>query len=180
LQDNVQAAWQGSALNDKLHQLQDSIHNVELSLQHKAAGLGSNLAGRAGIVQAALMQQLKPILQWPVPRWPVYVYFAGAMVCLLTSSTCHLLGCCQQHIAEMVWRFDYAGIAVLIVASFVPAMYYAFLCEPFWRNFYLGTTISMGEPVVSLPCSALLQLRIGRQAALLHTLGPAEVQRQHA
>jgi adiponectin receptor len=31
------------------------------------------------------------------------------------------------------------------VASFVPAMYYAFLCQPFWRNFYLISTISMGE-----------------------------------
>jgi adiponectin receptor len=145
LQDSMQAAWQGSAINDKLHQLQDSLHNVELTLQLKAAGLSSNIANRAGVVQAALLQQLKPILQWPVPRWPVYVYFAGAMVCLLTSSTCHLLGCCKQHIAEMVWRFDYAGIAVLIVASFVPAMYYAFLCEPWWRNFYLITTVSMGE-----------------------------------
>ena len=76
----------------------------------------------------------------------VYVYFAGACVCLLTSGVCHLLGCCQQHIAEMVWRFDYAGIAVLIVTSFVPAMYYAFLCQPFWRNFYLISTISMGKP----------------------------------
>lgn len=75
----------------------------------------------------------------------VYVYFAGACVCLLTSGVCHLLGCCQQHIAELVWRFDYAGIAVLIVASFVPAMYYAFLCQPFWRNFYLISTVSMGE-----------------------------------
>jgi adiponectin receptor len=65
-------------------------------------------------------------------------------VCLLTSGVCHLLGCCKQHIAEMVWRFDYAGIAALIVASFVPAMYYAFLCSAFWRNFYLLTTVSMG------------------------------------
>eukprot|EP00882_Tetradesmus_deserticola_P028351 GHRQ01031580.1.p1 GENE.GHRQ01031580.1~~GHRQ01031580.1.p1 ORF type:complete len:373 (+),score=136.04 GHRQ01031580.1:189-1307(+) len=144
LQDNVQAVWQGSPLGGKLHQLQDSLHSVELGLQLKAAGLSSNLASKAGVVQAALMQQLQPVLQWPVPRWPVYVYFAGAMVCLLTSSTCHLLGCCKQHIAELVWRFDYAGIAVLIVTSFVPAMYYAFLCEPWWRNFYLITTVTMG------------------------------------
>lgn len=126
---------------------QDSLHNVEASLQHKAAGLGSNIASTAGLLHATLMQQLKPIVLWPVPRWPVYVYFAGAMVCLLTSSVCHLLGCCQKHITEMVWRFDYAGIAVLIVASFVPAMYYAFLCEPWYRNFYLVTTVVMGECV---------------------------------
>lgn len=82
---------------------------------------------------------------WCLVCVQVYVYFAGACVCLLTSGVCHLLGCCQRHVAEMVWRFDYAGIAVLIVTSFVPAMYYAFLCQPFWRNFYLITTVSMGE-----------------------------------
>jgi hypothetical protein len=100
----------------------------------------------------------------------VYVYFAGACVCLLTSGVCHLLGCCQRHIAEMVWRFDYAGIAVLIVASFVPAMYYAFLCQPFWRNFYLMTTISMGEclcarePATLLPSSGFLGLLLSPSA----------------
>ncbi|KIY92811.1 Adiponectin receptor protein 2 [Monoraphidium neglectum] len=88
-----------------------------------------------------------------MPRWPVYVYFAGACVCLLTSCVCHLLGCCQRHISQVVWRFDYAGIAVLIVASFYPAVYYAFLCQPFWRNFYLITTTVAGASViaVSLP-----------------------------
>eukprot|EP00879_Flechtneria_rotunda_P013323 GHRR01013913.1.p1 GENE.GHRR01013913.1~~GHRR01013913.1.p1 ORF type:complete len:235 (+),score=85.72 GHRR01013913.1:711-1415(+) len=81
------------------------------------------------------------------------------MVCLLTSSVCHLLGCCKRHIAEMVWRFDYAGIAVLIVASFVPAMYYAFLCEPFWRNLYLVTTVTMGAAVVSMSLPTMFQAR---------------------
>ncbi len=49
---------------------------------------------------------------------------AGAMVCLLTSATCHLFGCCAAHVTAVLWRFDYAGIAVLIVASFFPPVYY--------------------------------------------------------
>jgi hypothetical protein len=235
------------ALSDNLHSIQGQLQSVQGSLQHaghafthglhavesrmqsSAANLGSNLAGRASGLQQALRDQLRPIVQWPTPRWPVshslgsyagmscsqtywdmdqqlkgrrpccmaaamftsawcrpllewhsdvaavlllllccchccsatpatvapqvFVYFVGACVCLLTSGVCHLLGCCQRHIAEMVWRFDYAGIAVLIVTSFVPAMYYAFLCQPFWRNFYLLTTISMGEsPSAALLC----------------------------
>jgi len=51
---------------------------------------------------------------------PIYVFTCGAMVCLLTSSVCHTLGCCARHISLIVWRFDYVGIAVLIVASFYP------------------------------------------------------------
>jgi adiponectin receptor len=97
-------------------------------------------------LNAQLQQQLSAVVQWPMPRWPVYVYFAGACVCLLTSSVCHLLGCCQRHVSQIVWRFDYAGIAVLIVASFYPAVYYAFLCQPFWRNFYLISTTLAGAP----------------------------------
>lgn len=39
--------------------------------------------------------------QWPTPRWPVYVFLAGAMVCLFTSSFCHLFACCSWHVAEV-------------------------------------------------------------------------------
>jgi adiponectin receptor len=104
----------GHSLTDNLHSLQESVahklHAVESSLQHSAAHLGSGLAERAGALQGVLRQQLRPIVTWPTPRWPVYIYFAGACVCMLTSGVCHLLGCCSQHIAEMVWRFDYAGV----------------------------------------------------------------------
>lgn len=58
--------------------------------------------------------------RWPAPRWPALVFLAGAMTCLGTSAACHLFGCCAQHVAAAVWRADYAGIVVLIVASFVP------------------------------------------------------------
>ena len=48
--------------------------------------------------------------------------------------------------AQLVWRFDYAGIVVLIVTSFFPPVYYGFLCEPLLRNFYLLSTLLLGEP----------------------------------
>jgi len=63
-------------------------------------------------------------INWPVKRWPVYVFTTGAMACLLTSATCHLFGCCAAHVSRFIWRFDYLGIAVLIVCSFYPQVYY--------------------------------------------------------
>lgn len=45
---------------------------------------------------------------------------------------------------QLIWRFDYAGIVVLIVTSFVPPVYYGFLCEPLLRNFYLLSTLTLG------------------------------------
>ena len=47
---------------------------------------------------------------------------------------------------QLVWRFDYAGIVVLIVTSFFPPVYYGFLCEPLLRNFYLLSTLLLGDP----------------------------------
>lgn len=72
----------GHALSGNLHSLQDGLHAVQGSLQHRlhavesqlqsrAAHLGSNLADKASGWQAALRRQLKPIVQWPTPRWPV-------------------------------------------------------------------------------------------------------------
>ena len=63
-------------------------------------------------------------ITWPVKRWPVYVFTAGAMLCLLTSTVCHVFGCCKRHVSQFIWRFDYVGIALLIVCSFYPPVYY--------------------------------------------------------
>jgi adiponectin receptor len=82
--------------------------------------------------------------KWPVSRWPMHVFTAGAMACLLTSAVCHLFGCCAAHVSSIMWRFDYAGIATLIVASFFPPVYYAFLCNPVARVVYLGATAALG------------------------------------
>ena len=54
-----------------------------------------------------LQQQVGSVLsavlnaQWPVPRWPMHVFTAGACFCLLTSSICHLFGCCKLHISQV-------------------------------------------------------------------------------
>ncbi len=37
-------------------------------------------------------------VEWPTPRWPLYVFLAGAMACLLTSATCHLLAACSSEV----------------------------------------------------------------------------------
>lgn len=139
------------------HMEEGMLYKIQDKLQHMLAPEGphdgedslflrvqENLWGIRRHVRDTLETHLSPILQYPTVRWPVYVYMAGAMICLLTSSLCHLLGCCAQHVAKVIWRFDYAAIAVLIVASFYPPVYYGFLCEPFWRNFYLVSTTCMG------------------------------------
>lgn len=66
------------------------------------------------------------------------------MLDVLGGQVCHLLGCCQAHVVQWVWRVDYTGIVVLIVTSFVPPVFYGFMCNPNLRLFYLATTVTLG------------------------------------
>ncbi|XP_021741793.1 heptahelical transmembrane protein 1-like [Chenopodium quinoa] len=71
-------------------------------------------------------------------RWPFYVYLAGSMFCLLSSSVCHLF-CCHSHDMNLwLLRMDYTGITVMIITSFFPPIYYIFQCQPLWQITYLA------------------------------------------
>lgn len=86
----------------------------------------------------------------PTVRWPMFLYLAGAMLCLLLSAGCHTLGCISCDVSRLVWRFDYAGIAALISASFFPPVFYGFLCYPAVRNFYLTIVLIMGTGTIAV------------------------------
>ncbi|KAF5177240.1 Heptahelical transmembrane protein [Thalictrum thalictroides] len=77
-------------------------------------------------------------------RWPFFVFLGGAMFCLLSSSTCHLFCCHTHHMNILLLRFDYVGIAVMIVTSFFPPIYYIFQCNPIWQVIYLTGITTMG------------------------------------
>lgn len=158
-----------SRVDQLVHGVDSLVHGMHEEVTHAAAMLHEGARslllgdqhhrGGGGAIQDALLavhtvrerltmlvqEALSGVVVWPVPRWPVYVFLAGAMICLLLSAVCHLFGCCSQHVAAIIWRFDYAGIAILIVASFYPPVYYGFLCQPWWQVFYLSTTTVMGR-----------------------------------
>ncbi|XP_078443277.1 heptahelical transmembrane protein ADIPOR1-like [Wolffia australiana] len=81
-------------------------------------------------------------------RWPFFVFLAGAMFCLMSSTCCHLFCCHSQRLTIFLLRVDYVGIAVMIVTSFFPPIYYVFRCEPHWQFVYLGTVSAMGVATV--------------------------------
>jgi len=83
-----------------------------------------------------------------VPRWPRLVFMVGSMACLACSGISHLLACHSQCLNLFFWRLDYAGISIMIVSSFVPPIYYAFLCNPFSRLAYLSIISALGILVI--------------------------------
>ncbi|XP_042961150.1 heptahelical transmembrane protein 2-like [Carya illinoinensis] len=83
-----------------------------------------------------------------IARWPWFVFLAGAMGCLVCSSLSHLLACHSKRFNFVFWRLDYAGISLMIVCSFFAPIYYAFLCNPYSRFFYLSSISVLGILVI--------------------------------
>lgn len=80
-----------------LHTSLACVHvSVQDAMQHHIHALAHHLEGA-----------LVGVFSYPTPRWPVYVFCAGALTCLLFSSVCHLLGCCQVRScrADVLVRF---------------------------------------------------------------------------
>lgn len=159
------AAWEERLVQyggEKLHALEDVLEvlkSITIDNIHDLAGLSSNFSSLRMMNQEELhnleslvYESLTSLVDvtWPVHRWPIHVFTTGAMICLFTSSMCHLFGCCSKHVAMLMWQFDYAGIAVLIVASFVPPVYYGFLCRPIYVVIYLSIVCVFGLATIAV------------------------------
>jgi adiponectin receptor len=120
-----------------------------VALEHALEGAASSAAAAVALALPHAPAAPPPALH--VPRWPVFVFLAGACTCLLASAVCHTFGSMSRRVNSVIWRLDYAGIAVLIASSFYPVVYYAFMCHAGWRHFYLGTitTFALATLVVS-------------------------------
>ena len=107
------------------------------------------------------------------PRWPMYVFLSGAIVCLSFSTVCHTLACVGARVSVIVWRVDYVGIAALIVASFYPVVFYSFYCVPLVRDTYLTVMSLFG--VVTLCVTLAERFQAPKysplRAALFSSLG---------
>ena len=77
-------------------------------------------------------------------RWPLYIIILGAILCLSFSATFHLFGLMNAKYANILSRFDYGGISLLISGSCYPPYYYFFYYSIFFRNFYIIFITSFG------------------------------------
>ena len=57
-------------------------------------------------------------------RWVFAAFFAGAILCLGFSCTFHTVHCHSECVGKLFSKLDYVGIAMLIMGSFVPWLYY--------------------------------------------------------
>jgi len=71
-------------------------------------------------------------------------FFTGACVCLGLSTCFHTFLCHSEWAGQLFSKLDYVGIALLIMGSFVPWLYYSFYCDFFPRVIYLCIEIILG------------------------------------
>lgn len=71
-------------------------------------------------------------------------FFAGAIVCLGCSFAFHTLSCHSEMVGKLFSKLDYCGIALLIMGSFVPWLYYGFYCHYQPKVIYLTVVSILG------------------------------------
>eukprot|EP01029_Cantina_marsupialis_P028742 TRINITY_DN777952_c0_g1_i1.p1 TRINITY_DN777952_c0_g1~~TRINITY_DN777952_c0_g1_i1.p1 ORF type:complete len:419 (-),score=70.25 TRINITY_DN777952_c0_g1_i1:406-1662(-) len=88
-----------------------------------------------------------------VGMWPAIIFLSSATICLLFSSTFHLMNVVSEVANNMLAKMDYAGIALLICGSTVPMITWLFYCNQGYIYFYLGVNVFFC--IVSLVASFL-------------------------
>ena len=76
-----------------------------------------------------------------MPRWPLFVHIAAAIVLMSFSSYYHLFLCESHDRCVLLRCFDLSGICIMICGSSTPPMYYGMImCEESsgWGQFYLA------------------------------------------
>jgi adiponectin receptor len=70
-------------------------------------------------------------------RWPLFIIIHSAILCFLFSASFHSIGTINEKIHDILNRFDYGGISILISGSCYPPYYYFFYYDATFRYFYL-------------------------------------------
>jgi len=78
-------------------------------------------------------------------RWVFAAFFAGAILCLGFSCTFHTVYCHSECVGKIFSKLDYVGIAMLIMGSFVPWLYYGFYCQYTPKVIYLSVVSILGS-----------------------------------
>uniref|UniRef100_A0A673K306 Adiponectin receptor protein 1-like n=1 Tax=Sinocyclocheilus rhinocerous TaxID=307959 RepID=A0A673K306_9TELE len=97
------------------------------------------------------LTMLRPNMSFmaPVQEKVVFgVFFLGAVLCLCFSWLFHTVYCHSEKVSRTFSKLDYSGIALLIMGSFVPWLYYSFYCSPQPRLIYLSVVCVLGVAAI--------------------------------
>lgn len=123
-----------NSLLGSLHSL-SYLHNESVNIwSHLLGAVGFAVGG--GVLHTVIAPRYESAS--PADLAVFACFFAGAFCCLGMSATYHML--CNHSPAVARWgnKLDYTGIVLLIVGSYVPALYYGFCCHEGLLTVYLS------------------------------------------
>lgn len=83
------------------------------------------------------------------------IFFCCAECCLIFSTIYHLVGS-HSHAVEQFWlRMDLLGIIIVTVGTFIPGIYYTFICEPVLQKLHWAIVSQSERPPFSSSFSQL-------------------------
>ncbi|EHK47893.1 mPR-like GPCR protein [Trichoderma atroviride IMI 206040] len=98
------------------------------------------------------------------------IFFCCAECCLIFSTIYHLVGS-HSHAVEQFWlRMDLLGIVIVTVGTFIPGIYYIFICEPVLQKLHWAIITSSGTvtaALISMPRLRTLRWRKARTGAYI-------------
>ena len=134
-------------LNDTFEKMSNHLDNLTSSFHGFITSLRSRFIElREKLLDLMELENFNMIEDFDIPtnripkklrRWPLFIILLSAILCLSFSATFHLIGCVSEKYHEILSRFDYGGISLLVTGSCFPPYYYFFYCEPKFCIFYL-------------------------------------------
>ncbi|XP_032578478.1 adiponectin receptor protein isoform X1 [Drosophila sechellia] len=119
----------------------------------ETGNIWTHLLGCIAFIGVALYFISRPSVEIQTQEKIVFgAFFIGAIVCLGFSFAFHTLSCHSVEMGRLFSKLDYCGIALLIMGSFVPWLYYGFYCHYQPKVIYLSVVSILGilSIVVSL------------------------------
>ncbi|XP_068153538.1 adiponectin receptor protein isoform X3 [Drosophila tropicalis] len=122
-------------------------------LHTETGNIWTHLLGCIAFIGVGLYFVSRPSIEIQAQEKIVFgAFFMGAIICLGFSFAFHTLSCHSVEIGRLFSKLDYCGIALLIMGSFVPWLYYGFYCHFQPKVIYLSVVCVLGvlSIVVSL------------------------------
>jgi len=111
----------------------------------ETGNIWTHLVGCVAFIGVALYFLTRPSLEIPLQEKLVFAaFFLGAVMCLGLSSAFHTFHCHSEFVGKLFSKLDYCGIALLIMGSFVPWLYYGFYCDFQPKVIYLSVVVVLG------------------------------------
>ncbi|XP_067863342.1 adiponectin receptor protein 1-like [Heptranchias perlo] len=137
----------------------------------ETGNIWTHLLGFVFFLGLGILTLLRPNVYFMAPLQEKVVFgmfFLGAVLCLSFSWLFHTVYCHSEKVSRTFSKLDYSGIALLIMGSFVPWLYYSFYCSPQPRLIYLAIVCVLG-------ISAIIVAQWDRFATPKHRLTRAGV-----